>query len=312
LRQAGWTKPILLLEGFFHEEDLPLVRRYQIDIAVHNTEQIDVLTEFSLRDAGKIRVHLKINGGMNRLGFKPDHAAAAFLRLQAIAGVEVVDMVMHFANADDEFNVNLSLKEQLRRFALAQDAVAVHAPILGPITGSLLPKCLSNSAAILLQKGLKTDWIRAGIMLYGGSPTDVPSTAFGLRPGMTLRSELIAIQELEAGDAVGYGSRFVAPAAMRIGIVACGYADGYPRQAPNGTPVLVDGVHTVLVGRVSMDMLTVDLTPVPQAHVGSSVVLWGEGLPIDDVAHAAGTIGYELMCAVAQRVPLVVQGTHAG
>ena len=166
-------------------------------------------------------------------------------------------------------------------------------------------RSLSNSAGVLLHASLANDWVRPGIMLYGGTPGGGSAEGFGLQPTMTLRSEIIGIQDIAAGDAVGYGSRFQAEGPMRVGVVACGYADGYPRHAPLGTPVLVDGVQTRLVGRVSMDMLTVDLTDLPTARIGSAVTLWGKGLPIDDVANAAGTIGYELMCALAPRVPVV-------
>jgi alanine racemase len=161
---------------------------------------------------------------------------------------------------------------------------------------------LSNSAAILLHPELATDWVRPGIMLYGGTPGGKTAEEYGLLPAMTLKSEIIAIQQIEKGDAIGYGSIFVADQPMKIGVVACGYADGYPRRAPEGTPILVDGVRTRLVGRVSMDMITVDLSPVPNAHVGSAVTVWGEGLPIEDVAVASGTVGYELMCALSLRV----------
>jgi len=315
LRESGWRKPILLLEGFFRAEDLVQVKQHHIDVVVHNSHQIDLLARSGfpaganensgknvVESINKIRVHLKINGGMNRLGFKPAQAAVAFQRLQAIDDVEIVDMVMHFANADDAFNTNLPLAEQLRRFVQAQSAIKA----VSETSDVARHSSLCNSASILLQDGLNTEWVRAGIMLYGGTPTLATAISFDLKPAMTLSSEVIAIQDLEVGDAVGYGSRFIAPTAMRIGVVACGYADGYPRHAPNGTPVLVDGVRTMLVGRVSMDMLTVDLSAIPEARVGSAVTLWGQGLPIDDVAHSAGTIGYELMCAVAQRVPLVV------
>jgi alanine racemase len=163
------------------------------------------------------------------------------------------------------------------------------------------------------EEAVAADWVRPGILLYGSSP-DFPSHTlndWGLQPTMTLRCELIATQDLKAGDSVGYGSAFTAPQAMRIGVAACGYADGYPRVAPTGTPVLVNGVRTRLVGRVSMDMVTVDLSSAPDARAGSEVTLWGCGpngavLPIDEVAHAAGTVGYELMCALAMRVPVQV------
>jgi len=166
-------------------------------------------------------------------------------------------------------------------------------------------RSLANSAAILAHPHTHRDWVRPGIMIYGATPFATRSAAeFGLRPAMTLESRLIAVQSLKAGESVGYGHRYAAERDMRVGVVACGYADGYPRVAPNGTPVVVDGVRTRLVGRVSMDMLTVDLTPVPQATVGSVVELWGERVPVDEVAQAAGTVGYELLCAVAPRVPV--------
>jgi alanine racemase len=206
----------------------------------------------------------------------------------------------HFANADETAHPRLPIREQIRRF----NAGAAGLP--GPVS-------LVNSAGILqmpaaektLGAELVSDWIRPGIMLYGGSPGGRSAAEFGLLPTMTLASELIAVQDIVAGDCVGYGSRFQADGPMRIGVVACGYADGYPRHAPQDTPVLVDGVRTRIVGRVSMDMLTVDLGSLPNARVGSKVVLWGEGMPIDEVATSAGTIGYELMCALAPRVRVV-------
>lgn len=298
LRELGWQKPLLLLEGFFHAADLPLVQQHQIQIAVHCVEQIMLLEQAGLTAAnGPILVHLKVNGGMNRLGFKPAAILAAYQRLCAIPGVRVVQLVMHFANADDEFNPQLPVAEQVRRFELARLSLG-DAP---------LEISLSNSAANLLNPSLSNNWVRAGIMLYGGSPSSSSAAQFDLQPAMTLRSELIAVQSIEAGEAVGYGSRYVAAKAMRIGVVACGYADGYPRHAVDGTPVLVNGVRAALVGRVSMDMITVDISDIADAAVGSAVTLWGQGLPIDDVAHAAGTIGYELMCAVARRVPLLAE-----
>jgi alanine racemase len=170
-------------------------------------------------------------------------------------------------------------------------------------------RSLSNSGGVLHQSELgallSNDWVRPGVMLYGGTPGGRSAADYGLRPTMTLRSEVIGIQHIEPGDTVGYGSRFEASGPMTVGVVACGYADGYPRHAPHGTPVIVEGRRTTLVGRVSMDMMTVDLTPIPNARVGSKVTLWGDGLPIDEVAQAAGTIGYELMCALAGRVRVI-------
>jgi alanine racemase len=294
LRELGWTKPILLLEGIFEPSDTALLDAYGLDSTVHCVEQIAWLEQASFHMP--IDVHLKMNSGMNRLGFPPDQFAAAHKRLRAIAAVRQITLMTHFANADELDHPKLSVREQVRRFcAGAKD-----------IDG---PRSLSNSGGVLHQAALavdlSNDWVRPGIMLYGATPGGRSAAGFGLRPTMTLASAIIGIQEIEAGDTVGYGSRFEADVPMKVGVVACGYADGYPRHAPHGTPVLVDGVKTSLVGRVSMDMLAVDLSGVPGAGVGSKVVLWGEGLPIDEVAAAAGTIGYELMCAVAPRVRMV-------
>ena len=297
IRRSGWSKPVLLLEGFFHAADLPVVAHHQIDVAVHCDEQIALLEQAVFAGGEVLRVHLKINGGMNRLGFRPAAAQRAYARLCAIPAVRVVGLMMHFANADDAGNARLPVAEQLRRFEQAHNLLGA-AP---------LDISLANSAANLLDDTLRNDWVRAGIMLYGGSPGRDSASAFGLLPAMTLSSELIAIQSIEAGESVGYGSRYVAARPMKIGVVACGYADGYPRHAADGTPVLVDGIRTGMVGRVSMDMLTVDVTDIAGARVGSGVTLWGRGLPIDDVAACAGTIGYELMCAVAQRVQLIAE-----
>jgi alanine racemase len=291
LRELGWTKPILLLEGFFQPDDIAVMLQHNIQTAIHCTEQIDMLAAAGLTQSitRPLDIHLKVNSGMNRLGFVPAALRHAYERLRGMAGIGQITLMTHFANADDPQNARLTLAEQKRRF---DEAVA----------GLDAPYCLSNSAATLNNPELACAAIRPGIMLYGGTPGGKSAGEFGLLPGMTLSSELIGIQELQVGDAVGYGSRFVASQPMRIGVIACGYADGYPRHAATGAPVLVDGVRCEMVGRVSMDMMTVDLTPVPYARIGSKVILWGEGLPIDEVAAAAGTIGYELMCAVAPRV----------
>jgi len=289
LRELGWKKPILLLEGFFDADDIPVLEQHQLQFAVHCNEQIQLLEQAKLEAGTQFDVHLKMNSGMNRLGFKPEAYRAAYERLQKLACVRSITMMTHFANADDASNPDLPLAEQVRRFKAATQGLAGACSV-------------SNSAADLLHTELAYDWVRPGVMLYGGTPGGGTAKDFGLRPAMTLESEIIAVQEIGPGDAVGYGSRFVADKPMKIGIVACGYADGYPRHAPNNTPVVVDGVNTGTVGRVSMDMLIVDLTHISNAGVGSHVVLWGEALPIDDVAFAAGTIGYELMCALAPRV----------
>jgi alanine racemase len=294
LRQLGWTKPILLLEGWFDAADLGMMAEHSVNGTVHCVEQLAMLE--AARPARTIDVHLKMNTGMNRLGFKPEEFAAAHARLRAIPHVGEITLMTHFANADDSAHPRLPIREQIRRFRSGADSLPGQ-------------RSLSNSAGVFLMDELgaelQSDWIRPGIMLYGGTPGGKSAAALGLLPTMTLSSELIAVQQIAAGDCVGYGSRFQAEGPMTIGVVACGYADGYPRHAPQDTPVLVDGVRTRLVGRVSMDMLTVDLSNLPDARVGSKVVLWGEGMPIDEVAEAAGTIGYELMCALAPRVRVV-------
>lgn len=294
LRELGWQGPILLLEGPFDAADIAMMAQHDVNGAIHSEAQLALLE--AARPARPLNLHLKMNTGMNRLGFMPDAFAAAHARLRALPHVGEITLMTHFANADEAAHPRLSLHEQVRRFREGSKGLP------GPVS-------LANSAGTFkmpeLGDELASDWIRPGIMLYGGTPGGKSAEAFGLKPAMTLASEIISIQEIGAGDCVGYGSRFQADGPMRIGVVACGYADGYPRHAPQDTPVLVDGVRTRLVGRVSMDMLTVDLAGVPDARVGSRVVLWGEGMPIDEVAEASGTIGYELMCALARRVQVV-------
>ncbi len=301
LRALDWRGPILLLEGCFEPRDLELCSRLGLWHVVHCTEQIDWLATHKTHSPH--RVFLKMNSGMNRLGFTPAAFRSAWTRLNALPQVEEVTLMTHFANADAADGAGPA--------STAAQMAAFHAAT-HDLPGE---RSLSNSAATLGHPDLRNDWVRAGIAVYGSAP-DFPAhdiDHWGLQPAMTLRSRLIATQQLQPGEAVGYGSRYVATQPMRIGIVACGYADGYPRHAPGGneqgTPVLVEGMRTRTVGRVSMDMLAVDLSPVPGAGFGSEVTLWGRGpggavLPIDEVAHAAGTIGYELMCAVAPRVPM--------
>jgi len=295
LRELGWIKPILLLEGIFDTTDIPLLAEHNINSTVHCLEQIKMLEYTQLYRP--IDVHLKMNTGMNRLGFNPEDYRAAYERLRAIPGVRNITLMTHFANADELEHPRLSMAEQVRRFFAGADG----------LDGE---RSLSNSGGVLHQAELlggiapelRNDWARPGIMLYGGTPGGRSAKEYGLLPTMTLKSEVIGIQHLQPGESVGYGSRFQAERPTTIGVVACGYADGYPRHAEHGTPVLVDGVRTHLVGRVSMDMMTVDLSPIPNARIGSKVTLWGDGLPIDEVAQSAGTIGYELMCALAERV----------
>lgn len=291
LREAGWQKPLMMMEGMFEPADLGEMAAHSLQPVLHNDEQLTMLEAF---DGPALDVHLKINTGMNRLGFRPERARELFARLRALRAVRRVSLLTHFANAENPAAM-LSAELQWQRFR--EYCAGIDAEI-----------SLSNSAALLNKPSLRCDWVRPGVMLYGGSPGGGTAAAFGLQPAMTLRSALISVQDLQPGDSVGYGSVFTADRAMRIGVVACGYADGYPRHAPTGTPVLVGGVRTRLLGRVSMDMLCIDLAPLPGAQVGTPVVLWGEGLPIDDVAEAAGTISYELMCAIAPRVRREARG----
>ena len=289
LRDAGVRHPVLLLEGFFEPDDLPVVAEYRLTPVIHSPEQIDMLKRAGL--PVRIPACLKLNTGMNRLGIRLEDFEQMLSELRAIPAVGEVTLMTHFADADMERGIG----EQLARL---EPVLARHR----------LPACLANSAALLRFPEACRDWVRPGIMLYGSSPFPARKSAaqLGLKPVMTLGSEIIAVQELRPGDRVGYGGIYIAPGAARVGVVACGYADGYPRNAPNGTPILVDGRRTTTVGRVSMDMLAVDLTRLPGAGVGSKVVLWGEGMPADEVAEAAGTISYELFCALARRVPVSV------
>jgi len=295
VRALGWRGPVLLLEGCFEPRDLELCSRLNLWHTVHRDAQIDWLAAHKTQQAH--RVFLKLNSGMNRLGFTPDVFRAAWTRLNALPQVDEISLMTHFSDADGAGGV--------------QAQVAAFERVVDGLPGE---RTLANSAALLRHAAATAaDWVRPGIMVYGGAPDHPGHNAahWQLRPTMTLRSQLIAVQQLNVGDTVGYGSTFVADRPLRIGVVACGYADGYPRHAASGTPVLVDGVRTQTVGRVSMDMITVDLTPVPRAAAGSDVTLWGRGphgalLPIDEVAHAAGTVGYELMCALAARVPVHV------
>jgi alanine racemase len=309
VRALGWRGPVLLLEGCFEPRDLELCSRLDLWHVIHCDAQIAWLAAHKTHQPQ--RVFLKMNSGMNRLGFRPDAFRSAWVRLNALPQVDEISLMTHFSDADGQRLGRDGLLHQLDTFARAT----------ADLGGE---RCLSNSAAILrhcdrpeLGAALRADWVRSGILSYGSSP-DYPEhdiAHWGLQPTMTLRSRLIGVQHLQPGDTVGYGSSYTATTAMRIGIVACGYADGYPRHAPGGnaqgTPVLVDGVRTRTVGRVSMDMLAVDLSALPQAGIGSEVTLWGRGpqgsvLPIDEVAQSAGTIGYELMCALAARVPVTV------
>ncbi|RZL87046.1 MAG: alanine racemase [Variovorax sp.] len=295
VRALGWRGPVLLLEGVFEARDLELCSRLDLWHTVHCDAQIDMLAAHKTQ--APQRVFLKMNSGMNRLGFTPEHFRSAWTRLNALPQVDEISLMTHFSDADGPRGI----AHQLEAFErAAQD-----------LPGE---RSIANSAATLRHAAAtRADWVRPGILLYGSAP-DFPendAAHWQLQPAMTLASRLISVQTLSTGDTIGYGSSFTAEAPLAVGVVACGYADGYPRHCTTGAPVLVNGVRTRMVGRVSMDMITVDLTPVPDAAVGSEVTLWGRAgngalLSIDEVARAGGTVGYELMCAVAPRVPFAV------
>jgi len=290
LRERGWKGPILMLEGFFHADDLPLYDQYRLTTTVHSNWQLKALQNAKLN--APLDVYVKVNSGMNRLGFTPDKVHTVWQQLRAMSNISDMTLMSHFADAENPDGITEAM-EKIEQAAEGLDC----------------PRSLANSAATLWHPEAHFDWVRPGIVLYGASPSgkwqDIANS--GLKPVMTLSSEIIAVQNLKAGDTVGYGRLYKARQEQRIGIVACGYADGYPRNAPDGTPVLVDGVRTGTVGRVSMDMLAVDLTPCPQAGIGTPVELWGKEIKIDDVASRCDTVGYELMCALALRVPVVTE-----
>jgi len=286
LRLAGVTKPILMLEGFFRPLDVNLLFKYQLTPVIHNVEQVELLRHMDF--PADMDVYVKVNSGMNRLGFGVEDLRVNYNALQLLPRTRDVTLMTHFADAEGQEGIH----DQLVWF--------------NELTSGLeAPRSLANSAALLRFKEAREGWVRPGLMLYGCSPfPDWSAADIGLQPAMTLSSELIAVQNLAPGERVGYGFSFEAKEAMTLGVVACGYADGYPRHAPTGTPVLVKGQRTRLVGRVSMDMLCVDITDIEDAYIGSTVTLWGEGLPAEEVAEAAGTVSYELLCALAPRVPV--------
>jgi alanine racemase len=288
LRAERYVRRILLLEGFFAADELPEISARRLAVVVHNDEQVRMLELAKLERP--LEVFVKINSGMNRLGFMPSDVTRVVERLNHCESAAVLRLMTHLARADEDEGI--------------ADALAT---FNAACRGLPYPRSIANSAGVVRHSDVGGDIVRPGIMLYGATPFQLKSAvSLGLEPVMTLRSELIAVQTLRPNESVGYGATYTATRAQRIGVVACGYADGYPRGAPNGTPVLVCGKKARIAGRVSMDLITVDLTDVPEAAVGSPVVLWGQGLPVDDIAHAASTVGYELLCAVTPRVPFVV------
>ena len=289
VRRAGERRPMLMLEGFFTPAELDTFAAHALSTVVHSVDQVEMLE--AARIARPLDVYLKVNTGMNRLGVAPQHTRALASRLADAPGVASLVLMMHFARSEDEDGI----EAPLARFEAACD-------------GLPYPRSVANSAGVVRYGEVGGDVVRPGIVLYGATPFAERSAAdLGLAPVMTLRSKLIGVQTLAPGETVGYGATFAAKEQTRIGVVACGYADGYPRHARNGTPVLVDGCRVPIAGRVSMDMITVDISSLPDARIGSEVVLWGDGLPVDEVARCAGTVGYELLCAVAPRVRFAVK-----
>lgn len=301
LRAHGVRAPILLLEGFFCPEEIPALVQHDLTPVIHNAAQLEMLASASA-SARPAAVYVKLNSGMNRLGFAPENCGAARRRLAEL-GIREITLMTHFAEADTDLGVAAAM--DITRRVAARDF-------------SGLPQSLANSAALIRYpetRGGTRDWARPGILLYGGSPFGVAPSATAedlrLRPVMTLESRLIATQTLRPGDRLGYGGTFCARRESKVGIVACGYADGYPRHAPTGTPIAVAGVRTQTLGRVSMDMLACDITDIPEAREGAPVTLWGKGeggqIAADAVAARAGTVSYTLFCAVAPRVPRVIE-----
>lgn len=296
LREAGIRGPILLLEGFFDASELVLIEQHELWCVVHAQWQLEAIEQAPLKRP--LNVWLKLDSGMHRVGFHPADYAGAYQRLLASGKVAKVVLMTHFSRAD-ELDCTRS-DEQLAVFQQARQGLAAETS-------------LRNSPALLgwpqlFKEQPASDWVRPGIMLYGATPFEQQQAlATRLQPVMTLESRVISVRELPAGEPVGYGARFVTERATRVGVVAMGYADGYPRHAPSGTPLLIDGQPSRLIGRVSMDMLTVDLSDLPGCGLGSRVEFWGKGVLASDVAGAAGTIPYQLFCNV-RRVPLVYSG----
>ncbi len=290
LRAAGVTRPICLLEGFFTADELPLLSKQRLEPVIHHDGQLKTLAQAS--PLLKLTAWIKVDTGMHRLGFPPAAVPGVVKQLRNSPAVTEVRIMSHFARA--EFAADVVTQSQIDDF-------------LGLTRNLGLETSLANSAGILAWPSSHLDWVRPGIMLYGASPLmDKDAAALDLKAVMTLESALIAVQPRKKGDPIGYGGDWRCPEDMPVGVAAIGYGDGYPRHAPPGTPVLVNGRRVPTVGRVSMDMITLDLRTQPQAKVGDPVVLWGRGLPVEEVAQSAGTVSYELLCHVTERIPRVV------
>jgi alanine racemase len=290
LRAAGIRAPILLLEGFFEADELEMIVEHDFWCVVHSLWQLEAIEQS--RVLKPLNIWLKLDSGMHRVGLHPKDFQAGYQRLQACGKVAKIVLMSHFARADELDSP--SSTEQLAVFDAARQGMTAEIS-------------LRNSPAVMGWPNMPSDWVRPGIMLYGATPFDQPqAVADQLQPVMTLESKVICVRELPAGEAVGYGATFITERASRVGVVAMGYADGYPREAPTGTPVLIDGQPSRLLGRVSMDMLCVDLSHLPAAGLGSRVELWGKHVLASDVAARAGTIPYRIFCNL-RRVPRIYQ-----
>ena len=308
LRDAGVTQPIVLLEGVTNPGDLAEAAERGLDVVIHSEQQLEFLQATAI--PGPLRVWLKFNTGMHRLGIEADRLATCYRALLSSEKVTSVVLTSHFACADEP-DPSPALAQQ-QRFAQAVTALNAGLPEQDVAQQSL---SLANSAGVFSRPESHFHWVRPGISLYGASPLmGVRAAALGLRPVMELRSAVLAVREVRPGDTVGYGATWEAQEDTPVAIVGIGYGDGYPRHVPSGTPVLIRGVLCPMVGRVSMDMLAVDLRPVLASAealsggtiaAGEPVVLWGNGLPVEDIATAAGTINYELLCQVTGRVKRV-------
>jgi alanine racemase len=287
LRTGGVVKPIVLLEGFFDKADLPVLVANNMQTVVHMSSQVDDIVNATLE--GPLKVWLKVDTGMNRLGISAEVFVQDYQRLNQSPNVQQpMRLMTHFACADELDSPKTH--QQISDFKQLTDT-------------HLLETTMANSAAIIAWPDSRASWVRPGLMLYGVSPIKGASAeALALTPVMTLKSSIIAIRQVSQGDSVGYGAAWVAKQDTFIGVVAIGYGDGYPRHLPSGTPLLINGQIVPLAGRVSMDMITVDLGSKPKAALGDEVILWGEGLPVEHIADLAGTIAYELLCNITQRV----------
>jgi alanine racemase len=291
LREAGVTQPIVLVEGLFSTEELSIAAKHCFTLVVHHQQQVEMLANTQVQRP--FAIWLKINTGMNRLGFEPNEVKQVYQRLLSFTSVHhPIGLMTHFADAD-RTDRDVTFQQRSLFIDLVQDYPG--------------PKSMANSAAILAWSDTHTDWVRPGLMLYGASPfVDKKGSELQLKPVMTLSSRLIAITNVKQGGKVGYGGTWTAPQDMQLGIVGVGYGDGYPQFATNGTPVLINGVECPLVGRVSMDMLSVDLRPLTTVEVGDRVTLWGQGLPVERVALTCKTSPYEILTRITSRPRLQI------